>query len=230
MAATLSASTTASAEVIAPPPPASDPRVSLTARETAESPGWSPRAMAVFDGVVAGVAATVITVPAAVGLGTALTRVSPDLLGGGLPALLVMGLGPPMAVSGLMSFVTNQYEPGAYRLWPAVVATLPLHWGAMAVGALSGVWIGNIGNFALFTLAESVLLPAGATLLMQLTRRAPTPTRTVARTHTTSPTARWFDDGSVRSQSLEARMSLSQVTCTSIPLGLQVPLMQGVFE
>ena len=143
-----------------------DPRVSL-------APDRPPSGLVVLDGVVAGVGAAVIAVPTSIGLANAMTHLSPDLLGGGIPALLFLGLAAPFAVNGAAVVAMNLHEPGRYNVWPSILATLPVHWGALAVGALSGVWYGNVANLALFTLVESVLLPATAVSFALLTRRRP---------------------------------------------------------
>lgn len=146
-----------------------DPRVTL-------SPPAPPTApITIVDGVIASVGATVLAVPASIGLANAMTRLSPELLGGGIPALLWLGLAPPFAAHGLAALAMNLHEPGRYNLWPSIFATLGVHFGAVAVGALSGVWLGNVSHMALFTLAEAVLLPSVAVTLTWATRRRPPP-------------------------------------------------------
>jgi hypothetical protein len=162
-----------------------DPRVTL-------SPPAPPTApITIVDGVLASVGATVLAVPASIGLANAMTRLSPDLLGGGIPALLWLGLAPPFAAHGLAALAMNLHEPGRYNLWPSIFATLGVHIGAVAVGALSGVWLGNVSHMALFTLAEAVLLPSVAVTLTWATRRRPPPSppTRAARGHTPTDAA-----------------------------------------
>jgi hypothetical protein len=156
--------------------PAADARVSL-------APDRPPSGQLVVDGVVAGVAGAVIAVPTSIGLANAMTHLSPDLLGGGIPALLFLGFAAPFAVNGMSVVAMNLHEPGRYNVWPSILATLPVHWGALAVGAVTGVWYGNVANLALFTLVESVLLPATAVSFALLTRRRPParPSRSASR-------------------------------------------------
>lgn len=131
------------------------------------------RSMAVIDGVVTAVGTTLVAVPAGMALANASTVLSPNLLGGGIPALLFLAVAPPLAIAGATTAISNYYEPGAYRLWPSIVFTMPVHWGAMAAGVLAGVWLGNFGSLAVFTIAESVLLPAVSVGVTQAFRRAP---------------------------------------------------------
>jgi hypothetical protein len=200
--------------------PSADPRVSL-------SPESNPRTepITIVDGIAASVAATVIAVPTSIGLANAMTRLSPDLLGGGIPALLWLGFAPPFAAHGLAVLAMNLHEPGRYNLWPTIFATLPVHWGALAVGALSGVWYGNPANLALFTLVESVLLPSVAVTLSWVTRRPPR--RASARRAPRAPMAMVAADRAplVRA-ALDMRASAPQATATG---ALLVPVFSGSF-
>lgn len=152
-----------------------DPRVTIQPDRAPTEP------ITIVDGVAASVAATVVAVPTSIALANAMTRLSPDLLGGGIPALLWLGFAPPFAINGLAVLAMNLHEPGRYNLWPSIMATVPVHWGAIAIGALSGVWLGNITNMALFTLAESIVLPSIAVTVAWATRRAPRATPMRAR-------------------------------------------------
>lgn len=169
-AITLSSASALAQRADEPPSPARpDPRVTLDPADSAAP----TRALTIVDGVAASVAATIIAVPTSVGLANAMTQLSPDLLGGGVPALLWLGLAPPFAAHGLAALAMNLHEPGRYNLWPTIFATMGVHWGALAVGAVSGVWLENATSMTLFTVAEAVLLPAVAVTLSWATRRAP---------------------------------------------------------
>jgi hypothetical protein len=169
VAAALTLSTApALAQTSSAPSATPDPRVTLTsAANSATEP------ITIVDGVAASVGATVIAVPTSIALANAMTRLSPDLIGGAIPALLWLGFAPPFAANGLAVLAMNLHEPGRYNLWPSIMATVPVHWGAIAVGALSGVWMGNVVNLALFTLAESIVLPSLAVTVAWATRRPP---------------------------------------------------------
>jgi hypothetical protein len=144
--------------------------------------------MALIDGVITGVATTLVAVPSSLALAHTATILSPHLLGGGVPALLLMAFGPPLAVSATTTAISNYYELGQYRLWTSVVFTLPVHFGAMAAGIATGVWLADFGSLALFTLAESIVLPAVSVGMLQLFRRSTTPQMQHA-THATAPSA-----------------------------------------
>lgn len=201
---------------------ASDPRVTLT---SPAHTGTEP--ITIVDGVAASVGATIIAVPTSIALANAMTRLSPDLIGGAIPALLWLGFAPPFAANGLAVLAMNLHEPGRYNLWPSIMATVPVHWGAIAVGALSGVWMGNIVNLALFTLAESIVLPSLAVTIAWATRRPP-------RTNVThrarrAPSATVLADRAPlfrASQLLDARASANAITASN---AVTVPVWAGSF-
>lgn len=200
-----------------------DPRVTLEAPQSAAP----TRAITIIDGVAASVATTIIAVPASIGLANAMTQLSPDLLGGGIPALLWLGLAPPFAAHGLATLAMNLHEPGRYHLWPTIFATMGVHWGALAVGALSGVWLEDMASLTLFTAAEAVLLPAVAVTLSWVTRRPPqrpSATRTAAR-RTPMPTVA-FDRAPLFRATLDARRSANADAPTAT---LTVPVFSGSF-
>ncbi len=202
--------------------PGADPRVSLAAES---NPRTEP--ITIVDGIAASVAATVIAVPTSIGLANAMTRLSPDLLGGGIPALLWLGFAPPFAAHGLAVLAMNLHEPGRYNLWPTIFATLPVHWGALAVGALSGVWYGNPANLALFTLVESVLLPSVAVTLSWVTRRPPTSPRASTRSARRAPMAVVpADRAPLVRAALDARALAPQAMASG---ALVVPVISGSF-
>lgn len=131
--------------------------------------------MAIVDGVVASVAATVITVPASIGLARTMTYISPDLLGGGIPALLFLGFAPAFAAHGLGVVAMNLHEPRRYNMWPSIFATVPLHLGAVAAGAFLGVNLRDPATLLPFVIVESIVLPAVAITLTWATRRPRAP-------------------------------------------------------
>jgi hypothetical protein len=201
---------------------ASDPRVTLTSPANS---GTEP--ITIVDGVVASVSATVLAVPTSIALANAMTRLSPDLIGGAIPALLWLGFAPPFAANGLAVLAMNLHEPGRYNLWPSIMATVPVHWGAIAIGALSGVWMGNIVNLALFTLAESVVLPSLAVTIAWATRRPPR--ASVAPRARRAPSATVLADRSPlfrASQQFDARTNANTLTASS---AVTVPVWSGSF-
>jgi hypothetical protein len=222
-AITLSSASALAQRADEPPSPSRpDPRVTL-GPDASDAP---TRAITIFDGVAASVATTIIAVPTSVGLANAMTQLSPDLLGGGIPALLWLGLAPPFAAHGLAALAMNLHEPGHYNLWPTIFATMGAHWGALAVGAVSGVWLENITSMTLFTVVEAVLLPAVAVTASWATRRPPqraSAARTTARAAMPSTA---FDRAPLFRATLDARRAFNADAPTA---ALTVPVFSGSF-
>ncbi|MBL8683789.1 MAG: hypothetical protein JNK05_31745 [Myxococcales bacterium] len=179
--------------------------------------------MAIVDGLVASVAATVITVPASIGLARTMTFISPDLLGGGIPALLFLGFAPAFAAHGLGVVAMNLHEPGRYNLWPSIWATVPLHLGAVAAGAFLGVNLRDPATLLPFVIVESIVLPAVAITLTWATRR-PRPRAPTRAQQTPSPAV-----SAVRAPLVRAAMELRPIESTPAFTGLVAPLFAGRF-
>jgi len=131
----------------------------------------TPRRATAFA-YLAGVGAAAMTVPATMLLGTALGRLSPSFVGAALPGLLLFAIVPPFAVTGAAWLAGRDLAPGT-RFHPAFWAAFGVNLAGMVLGAVAGVWTENGTSLALFTLAESLLMPAGVALVMHYTRRPP---------------------------------------------------------
>jgi hypothetical protein len=125
--------------------------------------------------LAAGAGAAVVSVPAALALSAWVGSLSSNLVLAAAPALLLVVALPPLAVAGAEWFVGNLLQPGSVRFQPAVWVALGVHVLAVTGAVLLGATVHDLGNAALFTLAEVVLLPVAVTATMRATSPAPPP-------------------------------------------------------
>jgi hypothetical protein len=173
-------------------PPAAQP---VAGAEVKSAP-LTPRGQPVGFGLqmASGVAAAVVFVPASLYLGAWLGSLSNDLIWSALPALLCMGLLPPVAVTLATWIAGNWGTQGRHRLWPSLIATLIINGVSLPIAASLGLSVGLAGRVLLYTVAQAVLQPAAATALMRawplepqvLTQADPIAPRTFV-----VPTAAW---------------------------------------
>ncbi|QRN97946.1 hypothetical protein JRI60_02365 [Archangium violaceum] len=122
-----------------------------------------------------GAGAAVVSVPATLALSAWVGSLSSNLVLAAAPAMLLLVALPPLAVAGAQWFVGNLLQPGSVRLQPAVWVALGVHVLAVTGAVLLGATVHDLGNAALFTLVEAVLLPTAVTLTMRATSPAPLP-------------------------------------------------------
>jgi hypothetical protein len=180
--------------------------------------------IAILDGVVAAVAATVVTVPASIGMARAMTLASPDFLGGAIPALLFLGFAPPFAAHGLGVVAMNLHEPRRYNLWPSIFATVPLHLGAVVLGSVLGVNLRDPATLLPFVIAEAIVLPAVSITLSWVSRR-PRARPPAARARSRPA----LDVAAVRAPLVRAAIELRSVEATPALPGIVAPLFAGRF-
>ncbi|WP_257462545.1 hypothetical protein [Archangium lipolyticum] len=158
--------------------------VPVTSRAAPESARLLPEqpAMMVDDPVkwmalelATGAGAAVVSVPATLALSAWVGSLSSNLVLAAAPAMLLLVALPPLAVAGAQWFVGNLLQPGSVRLSPAVWVALGVHVLAVTGAVLLGATVHDLGNAALFTLVEAVLLPSAVTLTMRATSPAPPP-------------------------------------------------------
>jgi hypothetical protein len=134
-----------------------------------------------------GAGAAVVAVPATLALGAWVGSLSSGLVLAAAPAMLLLLTLPPLAVTGAQWFMGELLQEGSVRFLPAVGVALGVHVLAVAGAVLLGATVHDLGNAALFTLVEMVLLPTAAALTMRATSpalpvspsRVPEPPRSV---------------------------------------------------
>jgi hypothetical protein len=139
--------------------------------------------------LAAGAGAAVVAVPATLALSAWVGSLSSDLLLSAGPALVLLVALPPLAVVGVERWVGEALVPGSARLQPAVWAALGVHVLAVVGAVLLGTSVRDLGDAALFTLVEALVLPAAVTLTMRgvapsgaftpVAQRRPEPPRTL---------------------------------------------------
>ncbi len=150
------------------------PSFSFAARE--EAPATSSLAfpdLAIELG--AGAGAAVIAVPATLWLASWVGTLSPNLVLAALPSFLLLAAIPPLAVTWAVWFASGASTARPGRFSPAIWATAVAHVLLVVGATLLGVAAQELGDAALFTLAEAIALPAVAVGTMHLSapRRAP---------------------------------------------------------
>lgn len=134
-----------------------------------------------------GAGAAVVAVPATLALSAWVGSLSSNLVLAGAPALVLLVALPPLAVTGAQWLVGNLLQPGSVRFQPAVWVALGVHVLAVTGAVLLGATVDRLGDAALFTLVEALVLPTAVTLTMRATSpvlppstpRAPEPPRSV---------------------------------------------------
>lgn len=114
-----------------------------------------------------GVAVAAVTVPLTAELGSMIGRSSSDLPTVLVPTVLLMLLVPPAAVAGAEWCLATGVLHRRAKFHPAVWAGVGVTALGLLLGALGGVWTDNKLSFSLFTVAESLALPAAVTLTMK---------------------------------------------------------------
>ncbi len=123
-----------------------------------------------------GAGAAVVAVPATLALSAWVGTLSSDLVLAAAPAMLLLLALPPLAVTGAQWLVGNWVQPGSVRFQPAVWVALGVHVLAVTGAVLLGATVDDLGDAALFTLVEALVLPTAVTLTMRATAPVPPPT------------------------------------------------------
>lgn len=153
---------------------AAPPSFSFAAREEAPAAGSIGfRDLAVELG--AGAGAAVIAVPATLWVASWLGTLSPNLVLAALPSLLLLAAIPPLAVTWAIWFASGAFTARPGRFSPAIWATAGAHVLLVVGAALLGVAAHELGDAALFTLAEAIALPTVAAGTMRLSAPRPSP-------------------------------------------------------
>lgn len=143
------------------------------ATQEVPSAAWSgPKLVAVQFG--AGAAAAAISVPLTLWGASAVGTLSNNLFGAALPSLLMLWVIPPLAVTVAEVLVGNAFGADA-KLFPALWAALGTQLVAIVGGVLLGLYAGNPGHVALFTLGEAILLPTATTWVLGFSAQSATP-------------------------------------------------------
>ncbi len=116
-----------------------------------------------------GAGAAVVAVPATLALSAWVGSLSSNLVLAGAPALVLLLMLPPLAVTGVQWLVGNLLQPGSVTFQPAVWVGLGVHVLAV-VGAIAlGATVDRLGDAALFTLVEALVLPTAVALTLRAT-------------------------------------------------------------
>lgn len=142
---------------------------------------------------LAGAAATVVSVPGGLLLGSWVGTLSSNLYLAGLPSLLLFAALPPIAVTWAAWLAGNWITPGSARARPAVWVAIATHLAMMAGAIALGFSSHRLGDAALLTLAEALVLPAAVTLTIWGSAERPPPIepRPASRAVPTLPLASW---------------------------------------
>ncbi|HEX8436338.1 hypothetical protein [Archangium sp.] len=125
-----------------------------------------------------GAGAAVVAVPATLALSAWVGSLSSNLVLAAAPAMVLLLALPPLAVTGAQWLVGNALRPGSVRFQPAVWVALGVHVLAVTGAVLLGATVDRLGDAALFTLVEALVLPTAVTLTMRATAPVPPPTLT----------------------------------------------------
>ncbi len=121
----------------------------------------------------AGVAAGVVVVPLSLALGTWLGTTSSNLVAAALPALLVVLILPPVAMTLGPWWAGNRLEEGSARLRPALWVAAGVHLAVFVAALLLGASSRDLGEGALVVGADALLVPLAVTATMHWTRPPP---------------------------------------------------------
>ncbi|HEX8820354.1 MAG TPA: hypothetical protein VF794_10545 [Archangium sp.] len=122
-----------------------------------------------------GAGAAVVAVPATLALSAWVGSLSSNLVLAGAPAVVLLLALPPLAVTGAQWLVGNLLQPGSVRFQPAVWVALGVHVLAVTGAVLLGATVDRLGDAALFTLVEALVLPTAVALTMRATAPVPPP-------------------------------------------------------
>ncbi len=137
---------------------ASAPASSGAEAQPGVSLGGAQRPSAVtLLGIGAGAAA--VAAPASVALGVWVGTLSRSLVLAALPALGVVALLPPLAVTFAMFYAAERLQPGSGRISPGVFVAAGVQVALLVGAILLGAQAQDLGDAALFSLAQVVALP-----------------------------------------------------------------------
>jgi hypothetical protein len=122
--------------------------------------------------LAAGAGAAVVAVPATLALSAWVGSLSSNLVLAGAPALVLLLMLPPLAVTGAQWLVGNLLQPGSVSLQPALWVGLGVHVLAVAGAIALGATVDRLGDAALFTLVEALVLPTAVALTLRATSPA----------------------------------------------------------
>ena len=128
----------------------------------------------------AGVGVSTLTVPSHLLLGQALGSLPTNWVAAVLPGALLFLFVPPAAVALVEWLIGREVAPGQ-RFHPAFWSGVAVQVAGLLIGALTGVWSGDPTSLGVFTLVDSLVMPAVVTLTMTYTRRPPTTLSASAR-------------------------------------------------
>lgn len=141
--------------------PGSSPSFSFAPREQAPAPGSTTFPdLAIEFGAGAGAAA--IAVPVTLLAASWVGTLSSSLVLAALPSFLLLAAIPPLAVTWAVWFASRAFTAHPGRFSPAIWATVGAHVLLVVGATLLGASAHELGDAALFTLAEAVALPAVA--------------------------------------------------------------------
>ena len=148
--------------------------VPMTARAAPESARLLPAGMRVEHPAKwmalelgTGAGAALVAVPATLALSAWVGSLSSNLVLAAAPAIVLLLALPPLAVTGAQWLVGNALQPGSVRFQPAVWVALGVHVLAVTGAVLLGATVDDLGDAALFTLVEALLLPTAVTLTLR---------------------------------------------------------------
>ena len=121
----------------------------------------------------AGAAAALVATPASLALSVWLGTLSNSLIWAALPAALAFVAIPPLAVVLAEWATANALLPGSARLSPTVWVSLGAQVLVLVGAILLGAHGANVGDAALLTLVEMLVLPGASTAMIHWTSPPP---------------------------------------------------------
>lgn len=165
------------------PAPSTSPSAAALAENTA--PKWWLQGGVAFG-------AGVVSVPVSLWLAGVVGSLSNNLVAAALPALLVMGLIPPLAVTLAIHLIGDAFQPGQQRWWPTALTTLAIHALVLVVGGFAGATIAVFSRLIVLSVIDAALMAAGGTAVARLSLKDPPPSPMAAAGMAPNQNALWF--------------------------------------
>jgi hypothetical protein len=138
----------------------------------------------------AGFAAGLVGTPASLSLAQWVGSGPRGLITTAIPALLIMGLLPPLLTTLACWATGNWQAPGRHRFWPSFGVNVLINGLTLMVAGFLGASVGEFGSMAFLGMIDGGLMSGAATLLMRLTAKEPVGTVLTSRDPRVSDT--WF--------------------------------------
>ncbi|MFO0726990.1 MAG: hypothetical protein U1E65_24635 [Myxococcota bacterium] len=145
----------------------------LASTETLARAEPPPPALVFIDQGSAGIAAGLLAVPLAAGIGSAYGAGPSNLVIAALPPLLLFLLGPPLCVVLAETLYAEHKDGVSGRFWPAFLATTGVQLGVLIVAVLAGVDAKNTPDLVALSAVDTLLLAGTSSAMLMLTRPGP---------------------------------------------------------